>query len=101
MTSNRYGRSSVEVRREYLKHGGDAAATARAIGMSRPAVVWHVKRANAAVPLPPLNLPRAIPKYQEEDAAAVLAGLRAFLDRVGVPTPAVPSPDREPVEDIP
>ena len=93
MTGNRYGRSSEDVRRAYLRHGGNARAAAKELGMSRPAVFWHVKRANELHPLAvPADRLTFAPGTSPEDMEALAAYSRASLDRVGVLR--APPPDK-------
>lgn len=70
-----------EVRREYLRQGGDVRATARALGISRPTVY------RALQSLPPLTVPTVrLPglKPDDPDAQAVAVYIRVMLDRAGI-----------------
>lgn len=71
-----------EIRRQYLRLGGDIKATAHALGISRPTVY----RALAA--LPPLTVDDGtVNSYgiqPDPDALAVHAYIRACLARAGI-----------------
>lgn len=81
----------AEIRREYLRSGGDIRATARTLGISRPTVY------RALASLPPLTVDDGtVNSYgirADPDALAVHAYIRACLDRAGIlkdrPTTAV------------
>jgi len=74
------GLDSLEVRREYLRHGGNARTTAAALNISRQLVEYHVRRANKSAPL-------TYGQGSPEDRAAVQAFVRAQLARAGISTP--------------
>jgi hypothetical protein len=74
---------SFEVRRVYLENKGNALETAKALGISRQLVDYHVRRANE---LRPLTVPTVEVHTTGTDAerSAVGAFVRAQLERVGI-----------------
>lgn len=94
------GNDSLEVRRIYLEHGGNARVTAAALGISRQLVEYHVRRANRLSPL-------TYAEGAKEDRAAVQAFVRAQLKRAGIHLPneaasdSIPDPERVPTEETP
>ena len=89
-----------EVRREYLRRGGDIRATADALGISRPTVYRTLRS------LPPLVIPSVTLKGATDDSpdsTAVRAYVRLTLDRVGIlkepPASHPTDPERAPTGD--
>ena len=68
---------SLEVRRAYLRHGGNLRETGRELGVSHVNVSQHLERANRIAPL-------AYQAGDAEDRAAMVAFVKAQLDRVGI-----------------
>jgi hypothetical protein len=64
----------------WARHGFDAGKAAAELGMTRQAVRYHVRRANAADPL-------TYGHGDAEDVKAMTAGLKSILRRVGIETP--------------
>lgn len=81
--------TSEEIRRRYLLAGGDAAATAKALGVSRETLYRHLRKAKAQAPLSVRASFTAMRRSGQargvvDDRAAVEAFVRAQLARVGV-----------------
>ena len=75
-TDSRLARS-LEIRRAWLRAGGDARKTGRELGMTHTNVLHHVKRADAASPL-------VYQSGEPEDQSAMTAYVRACLKRTNI-----------------
>lgn len=75
---------SLEIRRVYLRHGGEVRTTARALGMTPQAVSQAVQRANVREPLtvPAAALRGLVP--QDDTTRAIATYVRLCLERAGI-----------------
>lgn len=64
-----------------MRNGFDSRAAGRELGLTRQTVDYHVRRANAAVPL-------TYGRGDQEDRTAMGLGVRAVLQRAGISTEA-------------
>lgn len=80
---------SIEVRRLWLKNGGDASETARQLSetgkqITRQGVQYHVEHANKTAPLPVPAVSLTVGDMDIEDQDAIRTYVREALDRAGI-----------------
>ena len=76
-TYRKIGMDSSEVRRVWLRNGGNLTETGAALGVPKQLISYHVRKANAQNPL-------TYQSGEPEDQRAMAEYVRACLDRAGI-----------------